>query len=137
MASDQQLERIKWLIADQQGFPAERITLDTRLQADTGMAGDDGYNFLKRFEEEFAVDMDTLRYDEHFEPEGLSLAVGFAFALMVGTSCAWPWLIPAWALALYFYFRRSSRTEHPGEIRVSDVLRSAEAHHWTYDYKAA
>jgi hypothetical protein len=143
VTSDEQLDRIKWLISDQQGYPIERITLDTRLQSDTGMAGDDGCDFLLRFEREFAVDMSPLRYDEHFEPEGLPFTDGLVFALvlalMLGTSFVWPWLMVGWAVALYFsfyfYFRRNARTEHAGEISVSDLLRSAGSRRWTYEYK--
>lgn len=139
MTSNEQLERIRRLIADQQGYPIERINADTRLQTDVGMAGDDGEEFLERFQSEFGVDMSTLRYGEHFEPEGLSFAGGsmlfLVFTLVIGTSIAWIGLIPVWAIAIYFYFRHRSRVEHPGEIRVTDLLRSAEAGQWSYHYK--
>ena len=140
MTSDEQFERIKQLIAEQQCYPIECITLQTRLQSDTGMAGDDGNEFLVRFQDELSVDLSTLRYYEHFGPEGVPFTAGLqlaaVFAVIFISSSAVPWLIPVWAAALYFYFRHTSRIEHPGEIRVSDLLRSAEAHRWTFGYKS-
>ena len=144
MKSDEQLDRIKKLIADQQGYPINRITMNTRLQADTGMEGDQGEVFLKRYQDELDVDMDTLRYNEHFVPRGLSISDGFLFAgtlaLIAGSFVIAPWLVPLWVLSLFLYFHHVSyrkHLKHLGEIRVSDLLHSAETHHWDYHYQAA
>ena len=135
MSNDDLFPLIRKLIFAEIGYPIERITLDTRLQADTGMAGDDGADFLDRFQREFTVDMASLRYDEHFEPEGIPLFVGFGFVFAAATSAFLPWLIPIWAGIGYFLWQRArSRT---AQIRVSDLLRSAELHRWSYDYTTA
>lgn len=138
MASDNKLQQIIWLIADQTGCKAERITQESRLQTDLGVAGEDGYDLLVRFEEEFAIDMTPLRYDEHFEAEGISLGAGlwiFGFVLLIlFTPFLWPWIIPIWAIAIFLFLRFRPHVERLKEIRVSDLVRSAEAQRWTYDY---
>jgi hypothetical protein len=141
MSRDEAHNRIRRLIADECGCRIERITLGTRLQTDIGMAGDDGFEFLHRFQEEFGVDMSPIRYEAHFDPEGFPIIAGLVYsvglAIAVALSLAWPWLFPIWLAALFCYFRHQSRSEHPGEIRVSDLLRSLEMRCWTYDYKPA
>jgi hypothetical protein len=140
MTREEVLDRIKQLIADQNGCRVERMPLETRLQTDIGMAGDDGFEFLHCFQNKFGVDMSSIRHDAHFDPEGFPVAAGLVYsvglAIIVALSLAWPWLIPIWLAALFFSFRHQSRTERPGEIRVSDLLRSVEMRCWTYDYAA-
>lgn len=132
MSEDDLLHRIGRLISEEIGYPFELITPDTRLQSDTGMAGDDGADFLDSFQGEFTVDMSSLRYSDHFEPEGIPLPIGLGFVFAVVTCVFVPWLIPLWAAHGYFLYRRArART---AEIRVADLLRSAELHRWSYDY---
>jgi hypothetical protein len=127
------LFRVKQLIAGETGYPIERITHETRLQADTGMAGDDGSDFLNHFQREFCVDMAPLRYSDHFEPEGIPLPIGLGFVFIVVTSVFTPWLIPVWVVIACFLYRRVHA--HTAQIRVSDLLLSAELRRWSYDYK--
>jgi hypothetical protein len=125
------MDRIKRFVADQTGYPIERLTPETRLQSDLRRAGDDGEWFFDGFEREFAVEMSTLRYDEHFYPEE-SLAATLSVVVILSTSLVWPWLIPLWTVLLYLYHRRIRRRE--AEIQISDLAMSAELHQWTYDY---
>jgi hypothetical protein len=53
----------------------------------------------------------------------------------VATSVFLPWLIPFWAALGYFLYRRAR--DRTVQIRVSDLLLSAELHRWSFDYTDA
>lgn len=67
--------RVRWLISDQSGVKPESLRVETRIDADLHLAGDDVGELLDRFEEEFSVDMSGLRsrFAEFFVPESSGL----------------------------------------------------------------
>jgi acyl carrier protein len=135
MSNDDLRHRVQQFISEQIDYPYDRITPETRLQSDLGIDGDDGAEFLDRFQQEFVVDMSMLQYAQHFGPEGIPFSLGFKFMLifiLIGlTTALMPWLIPLWVALIYFRYRRRPSM---AEICVSDLIRSAELHCWTYDY---
>ncbi len=127
-------EQVQWVVANETGNPPTRITMNTRIQSDLGVAGDDGEDLLVRFQKEFSVDMSSLRYDKHFEPEGVPLGYGLLACIAAFTSALFWWLIPIWLVLFYFRMQWPWSGDLPGEILVSDLVRSARLGRWDYPY---
>jgi Protein of unknown function (DUF1493) len=92
--------RIPWLAIDLNG--------DTDVVAQGKIGGDDLWDFIEEFAEEFQVDMTGFRWYHHSGPEG----------------CNPIWLLfPPWWVG---------KTQIP--IRVGDLIRSAQARVWSIEY---
>jgi acyl carrier protein len=63
------LEKIKMLVAEERSEPISNIGLDTTLQDDLGMDGDDAVEFFTLFSERFNVDLTDLQWERHFGSE--------------------------------------------------------------------
>ena len=57
-------------VATQTGVGPDRVRLDTTLFGDLGIDGDDAWDFIEAFHEEFQTDMRGFNYSTHFGPEG-------------------------------------------------------------------
>lgn len=134
MTDEQVFERVKGLVADETGKALDKISMETRLQSDLGVAGDDGEDLLVRFQEEFSADMSRLRYDAHFEAEGVPLGCGLLACIAAFTSALFWWSIPVWLALFYFRMHWPWSGDLPGEIRISDLVRSAHLGRWDYPY---
>jgi hypothetical protein len=122
------LAQIAELLREWMGFPCERVTLETTLSGDVGMAGDDAREFLAAFSQKFGVRLDGLRFADHFSEEGFPVAAGFLLMIAGISTVLWPWCLPGWLAAAWWWQRRCVRRCR--EIRVADLLRSARAGRW-------
>jgi acyl carrier protein len=122
------LGRIAELLCECQGFPRERVTPETTLQGDAGMDGDDAREFLAAFASTFDVSLDGLRFADHFSEEGFPVAAGFLLMIAGISTVLWPWCLPGWLAAAWWWQRRCARPRR--ELTVADLLRSARAGHW-------
>lgn len=122
------LGRIAELLCECQGFPRERVTPETTLQGDAGMDGDDAREFLAAFASTFDVSLDGLRFADHFSEEGFPVAAGLLLMTAVISTVLWPWCLPGWLAAAWWWQRRCARPRR--ELTVADLLRSARAGHW-------
>lgn len=95
----------------------EQLTPDTTLFGDLGMDGQDGWEFMEDFGEEFDVDLSRFRADRHFGPEGLPV-----------------WAPLSWLFCLPFQLVRkpASPEERAGlqPIRIRDLINAAEQKSW-------
>lgn len=57
------------LIRDETGASHPHLTPDTRLGRDLGIDGADGTDLMRRFAEEFKVDLTNFRASDYFGPE--------------------------------------------------------------------
>ena len=113
--NDELYGRVKTFVAEHAGASAKKINPDTRLMEDLGICGDDGYELLAAFCEEFKIqntnEMDLTKY---FAPEGCNY----------------------FGICVFFYdlvFNRAKlREESNGYIPITlrDLVRSAEAKRW-------
>lgn len=106
-------DRILGFVASECGVNADRLSPATTLLGDLGIDGDDGWELLERFSQEFGVDLGSCDPSRYFGPEGWSL-----------------WTPLAWlAIAL----RRGTPEERGGltAISIADLTRSAESGFWT------
>jgi acyl carrier protein len=135
-------------VCDQLGVKPRKVTLDSRLNLDLGVDGDDAVEFYNKFKQRFAVDFENLllHWDQHFAPEG---GPGFGFAVLV-IACSigfdiWHWYVrplPLWvwflcliALPTALIFRRVHRQgTHDSGVSVQDLVDAAEAHRWITQY---
>ena len=63
--------RVKTLVAEQWNISEEELTPETHLLEDLGIAGDDGYDLLVAFCDEFEIqNMSEINPYEYFGPEG-------------------------------------------------------------------
>ncbi len=122
------LGRMAALLWECQGFPRERLTPDTTLQRDAGMDGDDAREFLAAFASTFDVNLDGLRFADHFGEEGFPAAAGLLLMTAAISTVLWPWCLPCWLAAACWWQHRSARKRR--ELTVSDLLRSARAGRW-------
>lgn len=63
-------EQVKRFIAEQTCTRIEKLSLKTELLEDLGVDGDDAFELLQRFSEEFKVDLSTFQFDQYFGSEG-------------------------------------------------------------------
>ena len=67
---DGDLERwIIKLISEQSGVNVEQISLQTRLNHDLGIGGDDASELLELYAEAFSVDMNDFQFHKYFQDE--------------------------------------------------------------------
>src|SRR6266567_9076321 len=67
--SDQEKWIIIKLIADQSGVKPEQISLETRLNLDLSIDGDDAAELLELYSEAFGVDMTGFQWSKYFRDE--------------------------------------------------------------------
>ena len=100
-------------VAESTGYSATRIDLDTLVNEDLGVDGDDGVELLDEFSKTFGVDMVDCS-KTYFGPEGFSPMIPFyAIRELVGGIFGWPKLFPL----------------EPLPVRV--LVQSAEAGSWS------
>lgn len=102
------LARLAALLEREQGYPASRVTRETRLRHDAGMDGDDAVEFLEAYAQEFGVDMAGFRFYHHFGPEGCN-----------------PW----WLLVRPWWMRVADVP-----LTVGDLEDGARAGQWDFPY---
>ena len=66
-------EQVRQIVADFSGVDPARITPETDLSADLGIAGDDGLEIFEALDLAFEVDWSGLHPAIHFGEEGLCL----------------------------------------------------------------
>ena len=107
--------RVKILVAEQMIISEEELTPDTHLADDLGIAGDDGYELLEAFCEEFGIqNTSEIEPYEYFGPE------------------AWnPFYI--YVLLYYLAFNREKLNDFYDSLTplyLRDLVKSAEARKW-------
>ena len=70
---------IDWLRAHLQLRGDTIVTLDTAINTELGVDGDDGIELITAFGQAHAVDVSGFPYAEHFGPELGVFSLGFAF----------------------------------------------------------
>lgn len=50
-----------------------QININTSIENDLGITGDDAIDFIEEFSEEFNVDIQLFEYEKYFKPEGNSI----------------------------------------------------------------
>ena len=51
----------------------DKLTLDTLLEKDLGITGDDAIDFIEEFAQEFNVDISSFDYSKYFREEGFNV----------------------------------------------------------------
>ena len=109
-SGEELLSRIRVLVAKHRAMSPDELALDLRLGEDLGMDGDDAVEFFADYAREFHVDLAAMRWKRHFGPEA-----GWTPLVLL-----WP---PWWRSLL--------------PVSVADLLASARAGRWIYDYAEA
>ncbi len=93
------------------GVKEERISLDTLINDDLGVDGDDGIELLEEFSERFGVDLSPIS-ETYFGPEGYS----------IGFLVLWPY---------YLYQRiKGYKPKAIAPLPVRQLVKSAESGKW-------
>ena len=107
--------RVKILVAEQMIISKEELTPDTHLADDLGIAGDDGYELLEAFCEEFGIqNTSEIEPYEYFGPE------------------AWN-PFDVYVLLYHWVFDREKLNEPYYSLTplyLRDLVKSAEAKRW-------
>jgi acyl carrier protein len=69
MTSIETRQKVIQFIAHQINEKPEKIFLETRINIDLGVDGDDAVELLDEFSKHFNVDLSYLQYDKYFGPE--------------------------------------------------------------------
>lgn len=115
--------RIKTLVVEQTGLATEEeLTPETHLADDLGIAGDDGYELLEAFCEEFDIEnMEEIEPSEYFGTEGgpdpFAIYV-FLYDLVV------------FLYGLVFDRKKVKYTDSSSPLYLRDLVKSAEAGRW-------
>ena len=106
-------DRVKVFAAEFWPISKEKLTPDTRLADDLGIAGDDGYELLEAFCEEFEI-QNTSEIDptEYFGSEGWDFEIFLFF--------------------YYLIFERKKLNDYysPPPLTLRDLVKSVEAKRW-------
>ena len=108
--------RVKTLVMKQTGFVSEeKLTPETHLADDLGVAGDDGYELLETFCEEFEIqNMSEIEPSKYFGTEG-------------GPN---PFFIYVFFYDLLFARNKLKDTDSSAPLYLRDLIKSAEARKW-------
>ena len=108
--------RVKTLVIEQTGFVSEeKLTPETHLADDLGIAGDDGYELFEAFCEEFEIqNMSEIKPSKYFGTEG-------------GPN---PFLIYVFFYDLVFGRKELKDTDSSVPLYLRDLVKSAEAKRW-------
>ena len=111
--------RIKTLVVEQTGLATEEeLTPETHLADDLGIAGDDGYELLEAFCEEFDIqNMEEIEPSEYFGTEGGPNP----FAIYVFLYALYKWV---------FDRQKLKGTYSCSPLYLRDLVKSAEAGRW-------
>ncbi len=110
--------RVKAFVAEQTGISAKKLTPDKRLE-DLGIGGDDGYELLEAFCEEFEIrNMSEIDPSEYFGPEECN-----PFVIL---------FVPFGLLIWFYYlvFDREKLRDPDPSLTLRDLVKSAEAKKW-------
>ena len=108
--------RVKTLVIEQTGFVSEeKLTPETHLADDLGIAGDDGYELLEAFCEEFEIqNMSEIKPSKYFGTES-------------GPN---PFLIYVFFYDLVFGRKELKDNDSSVPLYLRDLVKSAEAKRW-------
>ena len=102
------LASILAFVAEETAYPVEKITLETSVQKDIGVNGDDAEELMERFSKTFQVDMKEFQIDRYFYPEHY---------------CTFsPLKVVQWLVG--------DRPYLTDTIRIADLVKAAEHHRW-------
>jgi Protein of unknown function (DUF1493) len=78
------LRRVSVMVAEFAGYPLERLSADSVLEADVGITGDDAGEFMEGYSREFQIDLSGFEFHRHFDAGGWNPFVGFFTKLRGG-----------------------------------------------------
>lgn len=138
-------ERILDFTAQQRAMKRSKISIDSRLNQDLGMDGDDAVDFFRLFSIEFRVDLDDLytHWDQYFGPEGgpsfgfliitvLCITAGFWLRDVTSVLPAWVWGIGLIAIVVVVHRLCFAKKMVP--ITVRDLVESSRSGRWSRSY---
>ena len=125
-------KRVIDIIAEVSGYPIEKINLDTTINIEIGIYGDDWNDLLNAYLKVFDVDFTEFNVNKHIRPEGDPILQSLIDFLIVT-----PIKLMLFAL-LYFVNRKLSKKfskipdyeEQP--LYVGDLVMSTYKGKWTY-----
>lgn len=113
------------LLADQTGYPQERITMDTSIIDDLGVAGDDADELFQAFDERFGTNSQRIDYLRFFGHEGV-----------------YPWTIFVWLFILLWGLFRllagktfSKKRKQEEDMKVSDFVETVVSKKWNTKFE--
>lgn len=137
---DHAMLEVRRFVAAFRHEPVESVLPETTLPYDLGIDGDEAYDLLESFGEQFDIDFADLWYHEHFGDEGIPLRVSLVLLrLSFAASVLWAWrwwagttLIVAAVAAFVHHVRLQDGFAHP--LTVRDLANAASAGTWNYPY---
>jgi acyl carrier protein len=104
--------KVKELLVEHAGISEREVSPETTLFGDTGMDGDDAYDFFVDFAEKFSVDMSSFEFSKHFGPEAGSDPITFVY------------------MAVRTLLYGSHKAAGVVPITVADLVEAAERKRW-------
>ena len=112
--SSELIDAICKFVAEETNYPCNKLTPETRIGSDLGVAGDDASDLMEHFAERFDVDLKEFVFTDYFGSEGSALFIVPAFFLMR--------LVPS--------YRKRRREKDRHEITILHLALCAKAGHW-------
>jgi hypothetical protein len=100
------LRRVTVMVAEFAGYPLERLSADSALEADVGITGDDAGEFIEAYSHEFQIDLSGFEFYRHFGAEGWNPFAG-----------------------LFTMLRGGEEIQHV-PVTIGLLVRAAEEHQW-------
>jgi Protein of unknown function (DUF1493) len=72
LAVDLLEQRLLGWIVEQLGSAIHPVTLDSEIERDMGVTGEDAWDLMEKFGRDFEIDMAKFRFERHFGPEGMT-----------------------------------------------------------------
>ncbi len=81
--NDEIFARVKAFVAKHSLIAEEKLTSDAQLLDDLGIDGDDAFEFIEAFGEEFGMqDMNDFHFEAYFFPENYGSSMSFLYHLL-------------------------------------------------------
>jgi len=117
--------RVLAFVSEQLGVHPQNLSLNTSLDHDLGVFGDDAAEFFEAFVQEFGVDPERLTasfFERYFGHEGMT------FDEMLIGLVAWPWFLLG--LILPRWLNPFARPEPDDRVLIQDLMEAALAKRW-------
>ncbi len=119
----------------------EDLSDETRIEDDLGITGDDAYDFMEDYQNEFEVDLTGFQFNKHFGPETSfdpRILILFAPVVIIFGFLGWkngliPVIIVMISTCWHFQKKRKNGASS-NALKIKHLTKAAAEKRWNYKY---
>ncbi len=132
-------KKVKEFISSYGYASLEDLSDETRIEDDLGITGDDAYDFMEDYQNEFEVDLTGFQFDKHFGPETSfdpRVLILFALLIIIFGFLGWengliPFVIVIISARWYFQKKNGASSN---VLKIKHLIKAAAEKQWNYKY---